>query len=452
MSQNERILVTGAGGFIGKRVVSHLLAHGYSVRAMLRRVTTLPWDTHPQLECVAADLRDQASLLRAVEGVHAVVHLAAVTADQRDSYNINVMGTHRLVEACRQCGCERIIHFSTQSAKIPRKGIYGLTKSQADEVLHASGLHVTTLWASLVYGEELRGIFGTLVRHLQHLPVIPVLGNGQWLSAPIYIGDAAQAVEACLTQALTIGKAYDLGGPDLIRFDDLIDCLCAQLALRRRKLHIPYNLALVAVKALATVCAQPPITVSNVLGSNQNTAMDLLTMQRDLALHTIDLRTGLELIFHSRASSHGLPNSPPVGLAAQEVAALRREARSITRYLLNAEPAEQLIERYVRANTALLEVSKASTIPAELQFWQRHPRALSLLDAGLGLRHPQSIVRQKIYIMVALLEATPTFAEFFLRPPQPLPPLLRVLMWHSVHTVLRCLVGLLLLAWIRWRL
>jgi NADH dehydrogenase len=233
--------------------------------------------------------------------------LAALTADQKASYTVNVDGAHRLLEACRRGDCTRIINFSTQSAKIAVRGVYGMSKSQGDAVLQESELAVTTLYASLVYGEELQGAFGSLVRHIKRLPVIPVLGDGQWLSAPLYVGDAAAAVEACLTREITVGRTYDLGGPDVVAFDELLDLLCDRLGVKRRKVHVPYRMALMAARLLAGIFPNPPLTVSNVLGSNQNTAMDLPTMRHHLGLRPMGLHTGLGLLFPGKISAHALP-------------------------------------------------------------------------------------------------------------------------------------------------
>ena len=92
------ILVTGAGGFIGKDLTARLLGHGFHVRAMVRSATgSSLFPRHEQLQIVHADMRDQSSLERAVQGCTAVVHLAAAKADEKESEDINVGGARRLV-------------------------------------------------------------------------------------------------------------------------------------------------------------------------------------------------------------------------------------------------------------------------------------------------------------------------------------------------------------------
>src|SRR5579859_2469705 len=275
------VVVTGAGGFIGRHVVACLLERGWRVKAMVRRPETSTRFPHSdRLEVVQADIRDAESLRRAVQDTEAVVHLAAAMADERDSDEINVGGARHLVAACRETGCTRIVNISTQSAKIPRKGEYARTKSAADEVFHSSGLAVTTLLPSIVYGDETSGVFGTVLGFVQKLPIVPVLGNGRWISAQIHVEDVASAILACLEHDNTIGKRY-LGGPDQLSFDDFIDRICVARAIRRRKLHIPFGLSLLEARVATTLLPKPPITISNVLGSNQDTNIDIEPARRD---------------------------------------------------------------------------------------------------------------------------------------------------------------------------
>lgn len=290
------VLVTGAAGFLGRDLVARLVHHGWRVRALLRGGKPSPFPAHSRLEITYGDMTDVKSLSHALTGISAVVHLAARTADQADSEDVNVGGARRLVEACAAAGCHRIVNMSTQSTKIRRQGTYARTKHAADAVLHGSGLAVTSLLPSIVYGEERSGVFGTLLKFIQKLPVVPVLGNGQWLSAPVYIGDVSEAVRACLENDATVGKKYDIAGPDLIRFDDLIDRLGSGLGLKPRKFHIPFGAALLAARVTTMVLPRPPITVSNVLGSNQDTDIDIGPARRDLGFDPLDLETGIQAV------------------------------------------------------------------------------------------------------------------------------------------------------------
>ena len=266
------------------------------MRAMVRRAGGTGLPSHERLEVVTADMRDEVSLRAAVKGVAAVVHLAAAKSDEKDSDDVNVGGAKRLVAVCRADGCERVVNVSTLSVKIARKGTYARTKAEADKVFQASGLKVTTLLSNIVYGEEKSGVFGTVSKFVQKLPAVPVLGDGQWVCAPVYIGDVSDAIIACLETDATVGKSYDLAGPDQMSFDTFIDRLSAELEVHRPKVHIPFAIALMMARILCRVMPHPPITVSNVLGSNQCVPMDTNPARRDFGFAPLDFQTGLKVV------------------------------------------------------------------------------------------------------------------------------------------------------------
>ncbi len=296
LGKDRFILVTGAAGFIGKRTVNRLLDRGWNVKAMVRTPGAAPFGSAAGLQVVYADIRDVVALTAALRNVAVVVHLAAAMADEKWSQDVNVGGAQRLVEACRAAGCRRIINLSSQAVKIPRKGIYARTKSEADRVFRESGRDVTTLLPSIVYGEEKKGVFGAVLKFVEKLPVVPVLGNGKWISAPVYVDDVTEAICRCIERDITIGKSYDLAGPGQISFDEFIDRIAVRRGLRRRKIHVPFGLALLAARVLAGLLPKPPITVSNVLGSNQDAEIDIGPARKDLDFDPIDFESGLRRV------------------------------------------------------------------------------------------------------------------------------------------------------------
>ena len=285
------ILVTGAGGFIGRHVVRRLLNQGVLVRAMVH--SSNPFETTANLEVVHADIRDAAAVSRAAAGAQAVVHLAAAKADEADSHAVNVGGAEAIIAACRSAGCRRIVNISTQSTKIAHRGLYGRTKADADGRFGNSGLDVTTLLLSIVYSEDLQGIFGTLFRIVERSPIIPVFGDGTWVSAPLDADDVASAVAACLDTDTTIGRTYDLGGPDFVTFDELLRVIGRSVGRMPRLVHVPFTVSLLLARVGAAILPRPPITVSNVLGSNQPIVVDSAAPRKDFGFAPIHLEAGI---------------------------------------------------------------------------------------------------------------------------------------------------------------
>lgn len=428
-SKTSSVLVTGATGFIGKDLVSHLLECEWRVKAMSRNGPgSLPLSE--RLEFVQADMRDELSLRRAVSGVSVVVHLAAAKSDEADSQDINVHGAERLARLCLAEGCLRLINVSTQSVGIARKGAYARTKSAAEKIFRDSELHVTTLRPSLVYGEEKSGVFGVVLNFVRRLPAVPVLGDGQWISAPVYVGDVSRSIIGCIENDCTIGKTYSIGGPRLVTFDELIDRIGAAIGVQRRKIHFPFALSLWATQIITTLWAECPITVSNVLGSNQNVDIDIGSARRDFGFDPLPLERGLALVLGTRGDLVDEPDRR----AAEEFS-------FISRYLMDVDPPPELVNRYVAATRKLLGDAAAS----EWEFVRRHPRLLPYLDAAAGVFSPRSLLRNKILLAAAILEASPAYAEFFLEEREGRFRVLRVLIWQGLRSAVKLAVGVPLL-------
>jgi len=444
MQSGSPILVTGAGGFIGRDLVLRMVARGFCVRAMLRPGAESPFAPHERLRIVHADLRDGDTLMPAVRDCAAVVHLAAAKADEKNSEDVNVGGARRLVRACELADCRRLVNISTQSTKIARTGIYARTKRAADEVFHGSGLEVTSLLLSVVYGQTKGGVFGTILQFVQKAPIVVVLGDGKWVSAPVIVGDVSAAVIACLETPRTIGNIYDIGGPDSVAFDDLIDRIGAAIGRNPLKLHVPFIIALWIARVVARL-PKAPITVSNVLGSNQDTRIDVGPARRDFGFDPLGLDAGLNIV--ADANGHGQAAIESRPAPTESDLQLAHDCRVISGYLIDCEPTIDLIERYCVAMRQRLPGSDLDD--AEWRWARRYPRVLPYLDAAAGLVRPQSSLRQRIYIMVAILETAPAHAEQFLPRTRATTGLIAGLIWNATRATVNTAIGLPLLAWAR---
>ena len=421
----RRVLVTGAAGVIGRSTVGLLLREGFRVSAMLRaQSAVVSFPPHENLTIVYADIRDAGAVRAALDGADVAVHLAAAKADEPDSLDVNVGGARTLLSACRSAGCRRIINVSTQSVKIAQKGLYARTKEGADALFEASGLEITTLLVSLVYGEPLSGAFGALAKVVRKLPVVPVLGNGRWVSAPVHVDDVARAILGCIEHEATIGKSYDIGGPDPVSLDALLDKIGAHLGARRPKLHIPFRAALATARVLTRLLRKPPLTVSNVLGSNQDTAIDCAPARRDFGFKPAGLDEGLGQVLGRER--------------------LRDEARVFSRYLIGRDAPQTVVERYLR-------IDAGPSSEPELEWVRRCPFLLPFVDAGAGVLRPDSIVRIKLLRLTAVLEADTTNADFFLKDPPGAPALILGAAWRTALGVMKMALGVPLFLILRRR-
>jgi nucleoside-diphosphate-sugar epimerase len=278
------ILITGASGFLGQRLVHRALAERHAVRALVRQPSACGSIAG---SCVVhqADITDAASLPAALEGVESVIHAAATTSEtapnEAVSQRTNVEGTRNLIAACRKAGVTRWIQISSLSANPANTSVYGRTKLAADELVRRSGLRWTILQPGTIYGPGSRGLFAKIVRLTNALPIIPVIGAGTQLMRPIYVDDVASAVLACLEREATVGRTYALGGADAISFNDFLRGVLQAQGRWKPLVHIPLWICFPAARVLSFFLKNPPLTVDNLLGLRQMTAPDITAAERD---------------------------------------------------------------------------------------------------------------------------------------------------------------------------
>lgn len=290
-----KILVTGAGGFIGLRLLKRLLSEGHEVVALVRSVRgelKLPAD---RLTVVRGDMTDAASLDKAVAGCDVVVHLANATAvtDWAKARAINVDGTRALIAACQRAGVNRLVFTSTLSALREKRGPYGQTKLEAEVVVRQSGMPFVILRPSLVYGAHGVGLVANLAAYLRGLPAVPVIGDGKIELDPIHMNDVNEIIVQCLTRDDVLGKAYDLLGPERITFNEFLDRLSAEIGVKKPYVHLPGGPMLLAAHVGKALLGKFPITEDNVLGLTSPAKIDREGAFRDFKIAWTKLDQGL---------------------------------------------------------------------------------------------------------------------------------------------------------------
>lgn len=291
-----RVLVTGASGLIGRRLVARLGREGTSVTAFVRRAESI--GDLAGVEVAIGVVEDRAAVARAAAGCEAVVHLANATrvTDEAEVHAVNVGGTENVLAAARAAGARRLVFTSTISAMRERLGPYGRSKRLAEERVRAGGVPFVILRPSLVYGDGETGLVAALAGHLRSLPVMPVIGDGRIEIDPVHIDDLCAVIGACLARDDVLGRTYDVVGPDRVSLDDFLRILAGVLGVRRRLLHLPARAALLLAQLLARVMTHPPLTVDNVLGLTSPARVDREAAARDFPIAWTRLDAGLRAL------------------------------------------------------------------------------------------------------------------------------------------------------------
>jgi uncharacterized protein YbjT (DUF2867 family) len=231
------VLVTGATGYVGGRLVPRLLERGWTVRCMARsaeKLRTRSWSRHPQLEISEGDVGDAAAVERALAGCEATFYLvhsmivAGSAYARRDRALAETFG-----RSAARAGVKRIVYLGGLGEEGGGLSRHLASRREVEAALGAGGVPVTALRAAMIIGSGSASF--EILRYL--VERLPVMVTPRWvdtLSQPIAIRDVVHYLAACLEVPATVGQAIDIGGPDVVSYRELMRLMAAALGLRRR--------------------------------------------------------------------------------------------------------------------------------------------------------------------------------------------------------------------------
>jgi uncharacterized protein YbjT (DUF2867 family) len=235
------VLVTGGTGFVGGHVVHALRAEDRPVRALVRDTRRGARLASWGCELVQGDVTDPASLRRAVEGCDAVVHLVAIRRGRPEEFErLMSQATRDLVAAAGEAGVRRFVHMSAAgtTAQTAAAVPYFRAKWAMEEAVRGSGLEHVIFRPSFVFGRD-GGALPTFVRQVRYSPVTPVVGSGLTRIQPIWVEDVAAFFAAGVERPDAADRAFDLGGPDVVTWNELYERIAKVLGKRRARFNIP---------------------------------------------------------------------------------------------------------------------------------------------------------------------------------------------------------------------
>ncbi len=274
------VLVTGATGFLGRRVVQHLLDANRDVRVLVRRPgseDTL--DTRPTDVCYG-DVTDPHALAEACRDISEVVHLVAVIRGGPRRFDaINRQGTANVAAAAKEAGSvRRFVHLSAVGAANTPQLRYLHSKWLGEQEVVNSGLPYVIIRPSLIFGpgDEFTNAVASLVRAT---PVAPVLGSGSNRLQPIHVDDVAQCVALTVRGNFRGNHTIEIGGPDQLSYKEIIRTVARTLGRRRLLLNVPLWKMRLPIAMMELLTPNPPI----------NSAMlQLITLRNVAELNSVE--------------------------------------------------------------------------------------------------------------------------------------------------------------------
>jgi uncharacterized protein YbjT (DUF2867 family) len=264
------ILVTGGTGFVGPKVAHRLREQGRAVRCLVRNAASRSAATLSSQGCelVQGDVTEAASLRAAVEGCEAVVHLVAIRQGREEDFRrVMEQGTSDLVSAAKDAGVRRFVLMSALGTSEETKDLvpYYHAKWETERTVRGAGIEHVVFRPSFIFGRD-GGILPTFRKLARLAPVTPVIGSGKQRIQPIWVDDVAAYFAASLDAPDAAGRTFELGGPDVVSWNEFWERLKRALGLRRPSIHVPVGV----MRANAMVTERLP--------GNIPLTRDLLTM------------------------------------------------------------------------------------------------------------------------------------------------------------------------------
>ncbi len=254
------IFITGATGFVGTAIQKAL--KGQPLRLLVRKSEVGP--RNPDATYLPGDVTDAASLAGTMEGCSTVIHLVAIIEEHGDATFDRVIrrGTENVVAEAKRAGVEQFILMSAMGVRNDPRYPYFFAKHRAEESVKDSGLPWTIFRPSIIFGPG-DGFINQLADLVRSAPVVPIAGTGQSLFQPISVDEVAKSFAWAVAHPESIGQTYELGGPDILTYDEIIELIQKQLGTSKRTVHLPVGL----VRAVVTVTSplpkklRPPVTI-----------------------------------------------------------------------------------------------------------------------------------------------------------------------------------------------
>ena len=242
------VTVFGGSGFIGRHAVRALARKGLRVRVACRRPNVadrlrLLGDVG-QIEIMQANIRMPASIDRALEGAEACVNLVGVLYEsgRQRFHSLHGQGARAVAEAAARRGIARLVQVSAIGADPASPSRYARTKAMGEQAAREAVPKAVILRPSVVFGQD-DDFFNRFAALAQISPALPLPGGGATRFQPVFVGDVASAIAASVVDSAVAGRTFELGGPTIYSFRELMELTLAEIKRRRILVPLPWPLA-----------------------------------------------------------------------------------------------------------------------------------------------------------------------------------------------------------------
>lgn len=296
----QRVFVTGGTGFVGRSVIRALLANGFLVRCLVRPGSEPALRGFESIDRVPGDVLRPDGLVACAEGCAAVIHLVGIIRERPTRgvtfERLHTQATQNMLGVAKSAGVKRYLQMSALGTRPNARSRYHQTKWRAEEAVRASGLGWTIFRPSIIFGpgDEFVSVLARMVRRL---PVVPVLGDGQYRLQPIPVEQVAEGFARAVRSEGSVGQTYEVGGPAAYRFVEILDLIGAAVGRPRvRKIHAPLGAVKLATRLLQWLPFYP-VTMDQLYMLEEENVTDPSRFFGDFGIKSEPLADGLRRMF-----------------------------------------------------------------------------------------------------------------------------------------------------------
>lgn len=278
---DNTLLVTGATGHTGRRLVQALADRGERVRIFTREPIRMPIDLRKRVEVYRGNLNNDDEVAEAMAGCSAVFALT------------HIKFADKIVAGMKRSGVRRGIFTSStrRFTKFPEETARQVIEGEA--AVEASGLDYTIIRPSMIYGGRQDNNLEVLLETLKKTPVFFLPGGGKMKWQPVFTHDVVAALISAWQKPHSIGKVYTVAGPEAITYKEMVQTLLRESGLRRLLIPLPLGVVMGAVKLYGKVSKSPRVRVDQIRRMEEDKIFDISAAREELDFRPVSFSEGI---------------------------------------------------------------------------------------------------------------------------------------------------------------
>lgn len=277
------ILLTGATGFLGEYVLKELVANGYCVTCFVRKTSNIKVLEELNVKYIFGELDSCSTICDALKGKDTLINIASLGFGHAPN----------IIKACELTGVKRAIFISTTGIYTNLNPDSKEIRLDAEQLIKSSNLDYTIIRPTMIFGTPRDRNMWKLMKYLNRMCVLPILGSGNYLQQPVYVKDLADAIIKAYKNPISINKAYNISGAKSLTYNEVVDITGKVLGKKVYKVHVPMKLAYKLLEIYEKLSKNPILKAEQVLRLNEDKDFSHKIARKDLGYNPLTFEEGI---------------------------------------------------------------------------------------------------------------------------------------------------------------